>query len=80
MDKKNSFKELNLIPKLLSALDKQGYTTPTPIQSKSIPDLFYLKKIWASKANISSAKTAISVFLFFFIIFFTASDPILFPP
>ena len=39
MDKKTSFKELNLIPELLSSLDKQKYTTPTPIQLKSIPDL-----------------------------------------
>jgi len=34
-----SFKELHLSPPLQSALDKQGYTIPTPIQVKSIPGL-----------------------------------------
>jgi len=34
-----SFKDLNLIEPLLKAVAKQGYTTPTPIQSKAIPDL-----------------------------------------
>jgi ATP-dependent RNA helicase RhlE len=57
MDKKNSFKELNLIPKLLSALDKQGYTTPTPIQSKSIPDLL-LGRDLIGIAQTGTGKTA----------------------
>jgi ATP-dependent RNA helicase RhlE len=34
-----SFKNLNLIGPLERALVKQGYTIPTPIQSKAIPDL-----------------------------------------
>jgi ATP-dependent RNA helicase RhlE len=34
-----SFKELNLIEPLQRAVAKQGYTEPTPIQAKSIPDL-----------------------------------------
>lgn len=32
-----TFKELNLIEPILAALQKEGYTTPTPIQSQSIP-------------------------------------------
>ncbi|MBI5881447.1 DEAD/DEAH box helicase [archaeon] len=34
-----SFKELNLIGPLQSAIARQGYTEPTPIQEKSIPPL-----------------------------------------
>lgn len=33
------FSDLNLIEPLQKALAKQGYTTPTPIQAKAIPDL-----------------------------------------
>jgi ATP-dependent RNA helicase RhlE len=33
------FKDLNLIDPLQKAVSKQGYTSPTPIQEKSIPDL-----------------------------------------
>lgn len=36
MNQKN-FSELNLIPSLLKALEKTGYTNPTPIQSQVIP-------------------------------------------
>jgi len=32
-----TFKELNLIPPVLKALSKEGYTSPTPIQEQSIP-------------------------------------------
>lgn len=32
-----SFKELNLIPPLLKALDEEGYQSPTPIQQQAIP-------------------------------------------
>ncbi|OUR94169.1 DEAD/DEAH box helicase [Halobacteriovorax marinus] len=34
-----NFKELNLLPSILSELTKKGYTTPTPIQGESIPHL-----------------------------------------
>ncbi|MAG61160.1 DEAD/DEAH box helicase [archaeon] len=34
-----SFKDLRLNPSIQKAITKQGYTTPTPIQAKSIPDL-----------------------------------------
>lgn len=37
------FSELGLLPEILTALEKQGYTTPTPIQQKAIP--FALKGI-----------------------------------
>lgn len=39
MDQEISFKDLDLIPALEKALAKQGYTIPTPIQSRSIPGL-----------------------------------------
>ena len=32
-----SFENLKLIEPILKALDSEGYTTPTPIQAKSIP-------------------------------------------
>ena len=32
-----SFEKLNLIKPLLSALQAEGYTTPTPIQEQAIP-------------------------------------------
>lgn len=32
-----TFKELNIIPPVLKALSKEGYTSPTPIQEQSIP-------------------------------------------
>ena len=31
------FKELNVIPAVLKALEKENYTVPTPIQEKAIP-------------------------------------------
>ena len=43
MENTRSFKDLNLIPPLERALTKQGYTVPTPIQSKSIPGLLKAK-------------------------------------
>lgn len=39
MDNEITFKDLNLMPELQKALDKEGYTKPTPIQAKSIPGL-----------------------------------------
>ena len=43
-----SFKTLNLSPKLLTTLEKLGYTTPTEIQIKSIPLLLEKKDILAT--------------------------------
>ncbi len=37
--KEITFKDLNLAPELQQALNKLEYSTPTPIQSQSIPDL-----------------------------------------
>jgi ATP-dependent RNA helicase RhlE len=52
-----SFKELNLIEPLQRALTEQGYTTPTPIQQKSIPDLLQGKDL-IGIAQTGTGKTA----------------------
>jgi ATP-dependent RNA helicase RhlE len=52
-----SFKNLKLIQQLEKAVDKQGYATPTPIQSKSIPDLL-LGKDLIGIAQTGTGKTA----------------------
>ncbi|POB14133.1 MULTISPECIES: DEAD/DEAH box helicase [Pseudomonadati] len=39
MSSVKSFDSLNLLPEILSALKKKGYTAPTPIQANSIPHL-----------------------------------------
>ena len=57
MDNTLLFKDLNLIPPLERALTKQGYTIPTPIQSKSIPDLL-LGKDLIGIAQTGTGKTA----------------------
>ncbi len=53
----NTFKDLNLIPPLERALAKQGYSAPTPIQSKSIPGLL-LGKDLIGIAQTGTGKTA----------------------
>ena len=52
-----SFKTLNLSPKLLTTLEKLGYTTPTEIQTKSIPLLLEKKDILAT-SQTGTGKTA----------------------
>jgi len=52
-----SFKELDLIPPLEKAVTKQGYTVPTPIQSKSIPGLLEGKDL-IGIAQTGTGKTA----------------------
>ncbi|MFH1682219.1 MAG: DEAD/DEAH box helicase [Candidatus Woesearchaeota archaeon] len=52
-----SFKQLNLIEPLQRALTQQGYTTPTPIQLKSIPDLLTGRDI-VGIAQTGTGKTA----------------------
>jgi ATP-dependent RNA helicase RhlE len=52
-----SFKNLKLIQELEKAVEKQGYTSPTPIQSKSIPDLLEGKDL-IGIAQTGTGKTA----------------------
>lgn len=52
-----TFKSLGLIPELLKAVAKQGYTTPSPIQEKTIPIILEGKDVLAS-AQTGTGKTA----------------------
>ena len=52
-----SFTSLNLSPKLLKTLEKLGYTTPTEIQTKTIPLLLKGKDILAT-SQTGTGKTA----------------------
>jgi ATP-dependent RNA helicase RhlE len=52
-----TFHELNLIPPLLEAISKEGYTQPTPIQEKAIPCILEGKDIFGC-AQTGTGKTA----------------------
>lgn len=52
-----SFKELGLQAELLDAVEAQGYTTPTPIQEKSIPVVLDGRDVLAG-AQTGTGKTA----------------------
>lgn len=52
-----SFKNLGLSTNLLKAIDKKGYTTPSPIQEKAIPPVLEGKDVLAS-AQTGTGKTA----------------------
>jgi len=52
-----SFQSLGLSDALLQAISKKGYTTPTPIQAKSIPLILDRKDVLAS-AQTGTGKTA----------------------
>ncbi|MCK0158728.1 DEAD/DEAH box helicase [Cellulophaga sp. F20128] len=52
-----SFKKLGLSDALLKAIDKKGYTTPSPIQQKAIPPVLEGKDVLAS-AQTGTGKTA----------------------
>ncbi|WP_373074991.1 DEAD/DEAH box helicase, partial [Zeaxanthinibacter enoshimensis] len=52
-----SFKSLGLSQAFLKAVEKQGYDTPSPIQSKAIPPILEGKDILAS-AQTGTGKTA----------------------
>ena len=52
-----TFTELNLIKPLLTALDKKGYTQPSPIQEQSIPHILQGKDIFGC-AQTGTGKTA----------------------
>lgn len=52
-----TFKELNLVPPILKALQNKNYTTPTPIQEKAIPQVLKNKDVLAC-AQTGTGKTA----------------------
>jgi ATP-dependent RNA helicase RhlE len=52
-----TFQELNLKPQILSALDKKGYTNPTPIQEQAIPYVLE-KRDLLGVAQTGTGKTA----------------------
>lgn len=52
-----TFENLNLLPQILHSLKAKGYTTPTPIQEKSIPHLLEGRDIIGS-AQTGTGKTA----------------------
>ncbi len=52
-----NFKNLHLNPKILNALDKKGYTTPTDIQRQAIPDIMAGKDLLGI-AQTGTGKTA----------------------
>src|SRR4051812_42310267 len=52
-----TFKDLNLIPPLLSALDIEGYKEPTPIQQQAIPIVLEGKDLLGC-AQTGTGKTA----------------------
>ncbi len=51
------FDDLGLNPKLLKAIDQQGYKEPTPIQEKSIPEILAGHDVMAA-AQTGTGKTA----------------------
>lgn len=53
----NAFAALGLVPELLSALEAEGYTTPTPIQQKAIPSVLEGKDLLGI-AQTGTGKTA----------------------
>jgi ATP-dependent RNA helicase RhlE len=52
-----SFKDLGLNEELLQTIKSQGYTEPTPIQSKAIPEIFKGRDVLAG-AQTGTGKTA----------------------
>ncbi|MBP7810425.1 MAG: DEAD/DEAH box helicase, partial [Bacteroidia bacterium] len=52
-----TFSNLKLIKPLITALDKMGYSVPTPIQEQSIPHLLEGKDIFGC-AQTGTGKTA----------------------
>lgn len=51
------FKDLNIHPKILSALEQEGYTEPTPIQEQAIPPLLEGRDLLGC-AQTGTGKTA----------------------
>ena len=52
-----TFAELGLCPEILTALEQQGYSQPTPIQAKSIPPVLAGQDVMAA-AQTGTGKTA----------------------
>ncbi|MCL5051046.1 DEAD/DEAH box helicase [Aliidiomarina maris] len=52
-----NFSELGLCPEILAALERQGYTQPTPIQQRAIPEVLAGKDLMAA-AQTGTGKTA----------------------
>ncbi|MDG4812620.1 DEAD/DEAH box helicase [Hydrogenovibrio sp. 3SP14C1] len=52
-----TFEELDLDPKLLTAIEEQHYHKPTPIQAKAIPEMLLSKDVLAGAAT-GTGKTA----------------------
>ncbi|RUO81420.1 ATP-dependent RNA helicase RhlE [Idiomarina tyrosinivorans] len=52
-----TFSELQLCPEILTALTRQGYTEPTPIQAQAIPPVLAGKDVMAA-AQTGTGKTA----------------------
>jgi superfamily II DNA/RNA helicase len=52
-----NFKELNLHPSILKAVEEAGFTTPTPIQQQAIPEILKGSDLRAS-AQTGTGKTA----------------------
>jgi len=52
-----TFEDLNIIPHILEALKKEGYTTPTPIQTQAIPVILSGKDLIGC-AQTGTGKTA----------------------
>lgn len=52
-----NFKQLNLIPQILKAVEAKGYTTPTPIQEKAIPSILEGRDLLGC-AQTGTGKTA----------------------
>ena len=51
------FSQLKLIPQLLQAVEAEGYTTPTPIQEKAIPEVMAGRDV-VGRAQTGTGKTA----------------------
>lgn len=52
-----SFENLGIIPQILKAIEREGYSTPSPIQEQAIPVLLEQKDVLAS-AQTGTGKTA----------------------
>lgn len=56
-EENGSFKDLNLHPGIIRAIEECGYNTPTPIQNKAIPEILGGRDLQAS-AQTGTGKTA----------------------